>query len=252
MIKEFSSVFGMAAALAVCTPVVAQSQPTPTPTPTPNTPRVDTSNITPRNYQIERLEFAKDLNMDVALDKPEAAVESYKRGLAISDCVTKSGEADLTAMVDGEFAKFGIFTRLMTGMRKGHSFCVKSDKPAIPFFVNAAMSERYLQSLEAGDQAGMAKAENMGQARYFFMGGKDDVSVFTIGRCVAALSPQLAMDVLKTEVGSEQEISALDRLYSETPLCGVKSTPGKIPSAFQRATISTALYEWHRIANTDT
>ncbi|WP_162789434.1 hypothetical protein [Altererythrobacter sp. ZODW24] len=195
------------------------------------------------------MDFVRGYSLDVAFEKPEAAIESYSRGLEISDCVTGTEGNDLTTMVDGSFAKVDEYDRLMKGMRKGNSFCVKSDKPAIPFFVNAAMSERYLQSLDRADQSILPKPVNMGAARYFFMGGEEGVSVFTIGRCVSVLSPDLAMAVLDTTVGSQEEGAALDRLYSETPMCGVKSTPTKVPSAFQRATISTALYEWHRISN---
>ncbi len=212
-------------------------------------PANHTGNIQPSNSQIERFDFAKDLSLDVTLDKPEAAFVSYKRGLEISDCVMKSEDVDLTTMVDGEFAKSGDFKQLMKGMRKGNSFCVKSDKPAIPFFVNAAMGERYVQSLDRTDQTILPRPANMAAARHFFMGGKEDVSLFTIGRCVSVLSPQLAMAVLDTTVGSKYETAALDRLYSTTPMWCVKATPAKIPAAFQRATISTALCEWHRVSH---
>ncbi len=248
MIRHHIAGASIAAILVMSSPAHAQSQ-SQTPPPSGSSSGSGSLRVDPSSRRGSGLDFVRGYSLDVAFEKPEAAIESYNRGLEISDCVTKTEDNDLTTMVDGDFAKVDEFERLMTGMRKGNSFCVKSDKPAIPFFVNAAMGERYVQSLDRTDQTILPRPANMAAARYFFMGGKDDVSVFTIGRCVSVLSPQLALAVLDTAVGSKEETAALDRLYSATPMCGVKETPTKIPSAFQRATISTALYEWHRVSH---
>ena len=218
------------AALAVQSPAFAQAGP-------PPPPQLSHPGATA---------FTNEYNTKVLLGLQNQPVAAYSAAKKVAGCVAKRTKDDAGALVGGTMSKDVNFAGLTGALMNKHKVCVTQDAVGVPMvYINDALAEELLtrQPKALQDRAALSDAA----AAKSFYGAGSDVTMDTLGRCLAAYSPGLAYRVLVTGAGTTGETQALATLYAQTPECGVPAAPNGIPAVEQRGAVAAGLYHWtHR------
>jgi hypothetical protein len=171
---------------------------------------------------------------------PAIADETYRNALVAADCILGLGPHAANALArQDEGAAIGgdIYTR--------YKACARQRNAALGLVIDGAVAERLLAA--EGVVAAPMRAPHVNvddAARFHGDLSAERVSMNSVARCAAVYSPGFALEVLRTEVGSESERESLASLFAHTPECGLSSSPTAIPSAVQRGAVAAALYRW--------
>lgn len=130
-----------------------------------------------------------------------------------------------------------------------HRQCVNSaERAAPPYLVNAALAE--LLVIRNVDTPRLrADAVEGKDARRFIVGPEPESHMATVARCLAIFSPGLSYDILFTRPGSLDERAAFDRLYGQSPECGLRERPKGFSPIYQRSYIAVALFALYDVAS---
>ena len=181
------------------------------------------------------------------MQSPQDYQEIYRESAHVADCLFETMGNDSGDIVGGEGLGDADYRGLHRALLRDHPTCVGERSRGIPLsLVSSSLAERLV--LENGRDAVLrpVKASRDDVSR-FVASRSGGVTFEVIGRCAAVYSPALAYDVLETPVGSKEEAASLQRLYEQTPQCGLKERPSQVPSPYQRSVIAAGLYQWqHR------
>lgn len=169
------------------------------------------------------------------------AAKLYRSALASADCILDLGEQrPARAFMKADDDELAVGDEIYTRYRG----CKRGVDRMLPVAIEGAVAERLL-GLDA-DVAVEPRAMHVDvdEAERFHgdLSGQS-VAMSNLARCAAVYSPGLAMNVLRTEVGSNEEVEALSQLFARTPECG-PSDRRPVPSALQRGAVAAALLAW--------
>lgn len=190
--------------------------------------------------------FENEYNSKVVLNN-QGTGQVYGRAYEVAECLAKKSGKEAAGMVGGPMSADPSYDKLakaLTGRK--YSRCVSADAAGIGMdMVNGALAEALLKG-EGVALDDRAKSVNVTAAQAFYGEGKG-VTIDSLGRCLAAYSPGLAMKVLASAAGTKAEEEALVALYRQTGECGVRSAPSGFSGIEQRAAVAVGLYHWlHR------
>ncbi|MBW0144921.1 hypothetical protein [Sphingomicrobium clamense] len=239
---KFTSATGAALLLcAAAQPAMAQDASPPPPPPPP----VAGSGLTQSGNDDTSLRFEREWSIREMLASPESYTRAHRLASGVSRCVVERAGAEAGSYLGGPMTGDEGFEALTEALTKDHRRCIQSDAQGIPMtIVNAALAEQVI--LAAGPELEpRAMSLNQDEADAFTtMGPNVKVNFDIIGRCAAVYSPGLTYEVLKTEPGSDEELSALNKLYTNTPECGLRESPDGAPTGYQRGVLAAGLYHW--------
>ena len=175
-------------------------------------------------------------------------VARYGHAGEMAECVLASVGNGAASYVSTEFETE--YETLWKAYRGRHLHCVNSAERGAPIMmVNAALAE--LLVVRNVDQPPLrAAAVDSGRAWSFIQGPEGVSHIATVGRCIVALSPGYAYDVLFTTPGYPDEREALDRAYSNSPECGLTERPkGRMSTIYQRMALTMALFNWYDVSS---
>ena len=144
------------------------------------------------------------------------------------------------------------YEALLHAYRYRHMQCADASERASPaMLVNAAIAEMLVvRNVAPPPLRANPDDIDLVKASVFLAGPEGDSNIATVGRCAAIFSPGYAYDVLYTEPGSEEELEALNDLYSNTPECGLGEAPEGLDTIFQRTALAMGLFKWKGITST--
>lgn len=164
-------------------------------------------------------------------------------GKEIANCVVRNANGKAGDLLGGPLTDDPKFHRLNGALGGRYRECVTSASDIPLFVVNAALAEELLKAAPLPPE--QANPDLRVVAKFF--SDPAGITMPSVGRCLAAMSPNLVYQVVATTAGSPEEKQALDAAYSNTPDCGVPVPPPEIPLIEQRSALATGLYYWvHR------
>lgn len=238
--KQRLNMIGVAiAATIVAQPAFAQEAPPPPP------PPVAGSGVTQSGNDDTSLRFEREWSVREMMTSPETYSRAHKLASGVSECVVKRAGAEAGTLLGGPMTEDEEFEALSSALTKEHRSCIRAEAAGIPMtIVNAALAEKVILSNEH-DLEPRAMSLNQDEADAFTtMGPNVSINFDIIGRCAAVYSPGLVHEVLETEPGSDGEMEALNKLYANTPECGLRESPDGAPTGYQRGVLAAGLYHW--------
>ena len=182
-------------------------------------------------------------NEDLVYNNKSAAV-SYSEAQSVARCVVAANSKRAAALVGGPGTSDPTYSKLNSAMTMRLRSCVRDARGiVVPMLLSGAVAEQLLRS-ETGAYDDRAKLVNVDVAAKFHGNLGAQIALDAISRCQAVYSPGLAHKVLRTEVGSSAEASALATLYAKTGECGAWEAPASVPRSYQRAAVAQGLYLW--------
>lgn len=169
------------------------------------------------------------------------AAKLYQSALASADCILELGaQRPARAFAEAGSKELAVGNDIYTRYRG----CKRGAGALLPLAVDGAVAERLLASTAGVTAEPRAMHVNVDEATRFHgdLSGRS-VVMSNLARCAAVYSPGLAMEVLRTEVGSDQEAEALSELFARTPECGIADRPS-VPAALQRGAVAAAVFSW--------
>ncbi|RYY25084.1 MAG: hypothetical protein EOP62_14690 [Sphingomonadales bacterium] len=239
---NYRAMFMTAAAMAACltgTSAFAQAEGVPK-------PAVNPGGVGGASNRNSMTDFERRMNLNNMFENPASAAKGYDDSRLIAGCVVKLSGSKAGALIGGEGTKDPHFTKLSNAMTGRYTSCLRgaSAKSLSPVLLNSAIAETLVEHDGATGVADRAASVDTDKASAFHGDLSGPVTINNIARCTVVYSPGLARKVLATEAGSAEEKFALDALYSQTPECGMATTPTSVGQILQRSAIADASYAW--------
>lgn len=176
---------------------------------------------------------------------PEAASHAYDASRLIATCVVKLSGDKAGALLGGEGTSDPRFTKLSNAMTGRYTSCLRgaSAKSLSPVLLNSAIAEALVER-DTATVPDRAPNVDIDKAKAFHGDMSGGVSLATVARCEVVYSPGLVRKVLATDAGTTEEMTALGLLYSQTPECGMATTPSSVGQILQRSALADASYAW--------
>lgn len=178
-----------------------------------------------------------------------STADRYRHAAFMASCVLASIGEDAAKYVDVDDDPR--FRRMERAYRGRHMQCANAAERATPIqFVNGAMAEMLVL---AKVDVPPLRAERLPADRVnSFLGGpRVLIDLPALGRCLAVYSPGYGYDLFYTLPGSKEEEQALDRLYNNSPECGIAARPAKVDTVQQRLAVALGLFRWYGISGED-
>jgi len=219
----------------------AQMQPTPTPNPSSGAGSYARS-INTMNYGNYN-KFNNEYDSKVLLKNQTDPAAAYTTAVGMAHCLVKNAKAKSGELLGGPLTDDPQFHRLSRALSGRYQLCNTSASDMPLFVINAALAEELLKASPL--PADQPKPDLHAVAKFYQDPAGNTID--SVGRCLAAMSPNLVYQLVTTTAGSPEEKQALNAAYSKTPDCGVPAPPADIPVAEQRSALTTGLYYWvHR------
>lgn len=175
-----------------------------------------------------------------------STAERYRYAAHMANCVLASRGNKAAEYIDIDDKPQ--FKKLERAYRGRHMQCANSAERASPMmFVNGVMAEMLVL---ANVDVPPLRAEDLPaeQVNSFLGGPRVLIDLPALGRCLAVYSPGYGYDLFYTLPGSDEEEEALDRMYRNSPECGVTERPEKVDTVQQRLAIALGLFRWYGIS----
>lgn len=191
-------------------------------------------------------EVEQRMNMEKMFDDPASSAKMYDSSGLIAHCVVKLSGDKAGALLGGPGTSDPRYTKLSNAMTGRYTSCLRgaSAKSLSPALLTSAISEELVKRGDATGVADRAPNVNIDTAKAFHGDLNGPVTIVEIARCEAVYSTGLVHKVLATRPGSPEELNALGTLYSQTPECGISTTPSGVGQVLQRSALADALYAW--------
>jgi len=229
------------AALVFSSTAFAQAMPPPpSPSQTPPPPVNIHSTMGTRNDYRQGLQA---WDMKKFESQPAAAEQSAR---SVADCLARHAKAKAGELVGGPMTDDPKYDHLMRALTGKYNVCFTAEARGLPMYVlNGALAEQIVRGENRAFKDFDTPADNAAAAAFYASAGGPTMD--SVGRCLAIYSPGLVYRVIAAPAGTPQETSAMSTVYSETPLCNVRTPPKGIPTSEQRAAMAVGLYAWtHR------